>query len=82
MENAPTPTPIPSRKDQLIAKKRAIEMELRALAQRETSQHRKAETKGKIIIGAAVLKAKALTPEILAALAEKDRAHLKTLGWL
>jgi hypothetical protein len=83
MTEQTTPQAQPTRKDALLAKKRAIETELRALAARESSAKRKAETKAKIIIGGLVLtNRREIIKELATKAAPRDVEHLKGLGLL
>lgn len=82
MSETPTPYRAQSKKDLLLEKKRAIEQELRALAMKETTARRKAETRGKIILGGLVLSDAALVAKLATQASDRDREHLTALGWL
>lgn len=72
-----------SKKDLLLEKKRAIERELRALAVKETTARRKAETKAKIILGALVLAhRREIITDLLSKAEPRDVERIKALGIL
>jgi len=75
----------------LKARKAKIEQELAALKARENEQARKEDTRLKVLIGAAMLtdskirrKTEEMIEEVLqrAITKERDRAFLKSKGWL
>lgn len=81
MSDKPTSTEKPNRKDALLAKKRAIELELKLMANRENLARRKAETKGKIILGGLILAHRRdLIADLITKADPRDREHLKELG--
>lgn len=70
-----------TRKDALLAKKRAIENELKQMANRENIARRKAETKGKIILGGLILAHRRdLIADLITKADPRDKEHLKALG--
>lgn len=81
MSEQPTSTEKPNRKDALLAKKRAIELELKQMANRENLAQRKAETRAKIIIGGLLLTHRRdLIADLIAKADPRDLEHLKKLG--
>ena len=81
MSEQTTNTEKTTRKDALLAKKRAIEQELRQLANRENLARRKAETRAKIIIGGLVLAHRRdLIGDLITKADLRDKEHLKELG--
>ena len=71
-----------TRREALLARKRAIDTELRALEVAERTRRRRAETRGKIILGSALLQHAECIPSVVATLAARDLEFLRELGWL
>lgn len=81
MSEQTTNTEKTTRKDALLAKKRAIEQELKRLANRENLARRKAETRAKIIVGGLVLAHRRdLIADLISKADPRDKEYLKELG--
>ncbi len=64
------------------AAKAAARKTLAALDTRAAAATRKAETKGKIILGALVAADPVLRAQLATKASERDREHLRSVGWL
>lgn len=87
MDTTPTTPPPPPAKplseiERLRQQRAKIDARLRMIASAENAAKRKAETHGKVILGALALGSPALVVQLAAKASERDRAHLSALGWL
>jgi hypothetical protein len=87
MDTTPTTPPPPptnplSARERLKQARAKIDQRLRQIDARDSAAKRKAETHGKVILGALALGSPALVVQLAAKASERDRAHLAALGWL
>lgn len=79
---APTPAPAKLTETERLRQQRAkIDARLAEIGRREAAAKRRDETKGKIILGALAQQA-GLAADLAAKASERDREHLRALGWL
>ena len=83
LPTTPTPPTNPlSARERLKQARAKIDQRLRQIDARDSAAKRKAETHGKVILGALALGSPALVVQLAAKASERDRAHLAALGWL
>lgn len=81
-DTASTPAPAKLTAAERLKQQRAkIDERLAALARRESIRRRRDETRAKIILGALAQQA-GLTADLATKASERDREHLRTIGWL
>jgi len=78
---APTPAPKLTETERLRQQRAKIDARLAELSRRESTRRRRDETKGKIILGA-LAHAAGLAADLASKASERDREHLRALGWL
>lgn len=83
MTDTATPSPAPklTEAERLRQQRAKIDARLAELSRRESTRRRRDETKAKIIVGALAREA-GLVADLATKASERDREHLRALGWL